>query len=436
MTEPQFFEFGVRSHDGDKTPNRFRHPVECINGKHRRFGVQDYEGIQNHLTAEPSDAAADLHTVAVACYFADKHYRRDETADRWTRRFRLSIPVIDPEPWERVAGALFTSMLELLTSDQWQLEFRKANDRSVVHQAGASSDVEPGPVEAVSLFSGGLDSFCHNVIEVKTDPRPRLLVAHGVPNQLSGIQDSLSRRIPGSACTLVQYRVEPSRIMEWSRRQLELSQRSRTLLFMSTALLACDSRGVQVLEVPENGLLALNPPLNATRVGALSTRSVHPSVLRLLNRILDHLGLDLRVENPVAHLTKGELCRRAADHLGPDGLSVLAETVSCSSMMPGLVRNPHQAPNCGGCYPCLIRRASLEAAGGDSTGYDDHGRASRRTRAAQDNTHRALRQWLSRPFGLPELLASGPLPQETDIDAVLDVIRRSRAELNAYFTSE
>lgn len=434
MTEPQFFEFGVSSLGTDKTPNRFWHPVECINGKDRRFGVQNYRRIQNHFIAELSTGVADLHTVAVACYFADKHYRRDETADRWTRRFHMSIPVIDPEPWERGAGALFTSMLELLTSDRWQLEFRQ-DSMSAVHLRQPMDGVEPGSVEAVSLFSGGLDSFCHNVIEAETNPRPRLLVAHGVPAQLSDIQDSLSRRIPGAACTLVQYRVEPRRIMEWSRRQLELSQRSRTLLFMSTALLACDSRGVPVLEVPENGLLALNPPLNATRVGALSTRSVHPSVLRLLNRILDHLGLDLRVENPVAHLTKGELCRRAADLLGSEGLSALAETVSCSSMMPGRTRNPHQAPNCGGCYPCLIRRASLEAAGGDLTGYDED-RASRRAREAQSNTRRVLRQWLTRPFGMPELLASGPLPPETDVDAVLDVVRRSRAELSECFAPE
>lgn len=435
MTEPKFFEFGVKSHDGDKSPNRFRHPVECINGKHRKFGVQDYEGIQKHFITEPSAGVADLHTVAVACYFADKHHRRDETADRWTRRFRLSIPVIDPEPWENGAGSLFTSVLELLTSDRWQLEFRQ-DSMSAVYLRQPMEGVEPGPVEAVSLFSGGLDSFCHNVIEAKTDPRPRLLVAHGVPNQLSDIQDSLSRHISGAACTLVQYRVEPSRIMEWSRRKLELSQRSRTLLFMSTALLACDSRGVRVLEVPENGLLTLNPPLNATRVGALSTRSVHPSALHLLNRILDHLSLDLRVENPIAHLTKGELCRRAAGLLGPEGLSVLAETVSCSSMMPGRTRNPHRTPNCGGCYPCLIRRASLEAAGGDLTRYGDHGRASRSARESQSNTHRALRQWLNRPFGLPELLASGPLPPDADVDASLDVVRRSRAELNAHFTPE
>ena len=235
---------------------------------------------------------------------------------------------------------------------------------------------------------------------------------------------------------LARYRVEPSRIMAWNRRKLELSQRSRTLLFMSTALLACDSHGVQILEVPENGLLALNPPLNVTRVGALSTRSVHPGVLHLLNRILNRLALDLRVENPVAHLTKGELCRRAADLLGPKGLSVLRETVSCSSMMPGRTRNPHQTPNCGGCYPCLIRRASLEAAGGDLTDYDDIGQVSLRVRASQVDTRRALRQWLSRPFGLPELLASGPLPSEIDVDAVLDVVRRSRGELNECFSSE
>lgn len=434
MSEEQFFEFGVQGDGTDKTRNRFRHPVECVNGRLLRFGVQDYEGLWLHLTEEPSDRAADLHTVAVACYLADKHYRRDETADGWTRRFRLAIPVIDPEPWENGAGALFTSMLELLTSDRWQLEFRRSS-RSRVHQRTTVREIEPGPVEAVSLFSGGLDSFCHNVIAAATDPRPRLLVGHVVPNQLADIQKSLCRRIKGAPCTPAQYRVEPSRVMAWSRRQLELTQRTRTLLFMTTALLACESRAVPVLEIPENGLLALNPPLNVTRVGALSTRSVHPSVLDLLNRILGRLGLDLRVENPVAHLTKGELCKRAADHMGSDGPTALAATVSCSSMMPGRTRNPHAAPNCGGCYPCLIRRASLQAAGEDLTVYDDR-LGTKRGRESQNNTLRSLRQWLSRPFGHPELLASGPLPAGADTGAILEVVRRSRAELSASFPPE
>ncbi len=435
MTEWQPFEFGVTSIDGDQTKYRFPHPVECANRKARNFGVQDYQGLQNHLTAEPGDRVADLHTVAVACYIADKHYRRDESSDGWTRRFQMKIPVIDPEPWENGAGALFTELLEFLTSDQWRLEFRP-HPRSVVHRIGSLPDTAPNPVEVVSLFSGGLDSFCHNVIAASNNPAPRLLIGHCVPNQLIGIQKSLSTRIQGAHCSLAQFRVEPNRIRDWSPRDLELTQRTRTLLFMTTALLACDSRGVPVLEVPENGLLALNPPLNATRVGGSSTKSVHPSVLHLMNQVLERLALDLRVENPIAHLTKGELCRRAVNVLGPGGLSTLARTVSCSSMMPGRTRDTQRTPNCGRCYPCLIRHASLDAAGGDRTSYNRQDFEDLPMLESPARHRRALRRWLGRPFGTPELLGSGALPPGIDIDAALDVIRRSRAELEACYASE
>jgi 7-cyano-7-deazaguanine synthase in queuosine biosynthesis len=423
------FEFGVGSIDGYRERFRFPHPVETYRRGTHRFGVQEYRRLRNHMKFTPSAAVADFHTVAVACFLADKHYLRSETPDGWTRRFHLTIPVIDPAPWNGRAGALLEKALAFLTSDRWRLEFQPGR-RSHVHAQPQLSDTEAEPPRAVSLFSAGLDSFCYNVIAAAAETKPRFLVGHSVPHQLVGMQKRLSKRLPGSGHTLAQFKVEPHRIRPWNEQRLELTQRTRTLLFMSTALLLCESEGAPVLEVPENGLLAVNPPLNATRVGACSTRSVHPMTMHLVNGVLDELATGLRVENPVADLTKGELCEQAANVLGPEGLSSLAATVSCSSMMPGRRRSTQKAPNCGWCYPCLVRHASLEFAGGDRSRYEiPDGPARGMPRNGNDSNRKALRYWLQAPFGRAEMLAAGPFPASTDIDGLLNVIRRSRSEL-------
>jgi hypothetical protein len=427
------FEFGVGSIYGYQKRNKFPHPVETYYWKIRDFGVQEYKTLQPHMGAQPSNAVADLHTVAVACFLADRHYPRDETGDGWTRRLRVTIPVVDPAPWNGRAGALFTKLLEFLTSDEWELRF-KSSTRSHVHSQSPMAERDERGPSAVSLFSAGLDSFCHNAIATATDDRPRFLVGHSVPNQLIDIQKSLSRRLPGNRHTLVQFKVEPRHIPEWNEKQLELSQRTRTLLFMGTALLLCEGVNAPVLEIPENGLLALNPPLNVTRTGAGSTKSVHPMTLHLVNSVLGELGTQLSVENPVAHLTKGELCGLAADVLGPEGLPALAATVSCSSMMPGSTRNTKDFPNCGWCYPCLVRHASLEAAGGDSTRYEaEEGPAQAQWHNGRDAARKALRRWLEAPFGRAQLLAAGPLPPSAVVDDLLEVVKRSREELRQTF---
>jgi len=90
--------------------------------------------------------------------------------------------------------------------------------------------------------------------------------------------------------------------------------------------------------------------------------------------------------------------------------------------------------NCGYCYPCLLRRAGLiHALGDDPTEYqhnvaelpiDDH--------KARDLT--ALTQWLNKPFGLRDVVADSPYPDDVPPPAVLPVLLRGRTEFSAMLT--
>ncbi|MEV1144255.1 hypothetical protein [Micromonospora sp. NPDC049799] len=46
---------------------------------------------------------------------------------------------------------------------------------------------------------------------------------------------------------------------------------------------------------------------------------------------------------------------------------------------------------------------------------------------------RALHRWLSRPFGLRDLITDMPVPDHLDLGPLLDVVERGRHELEAMF---
>ena len=113
-----------------------------------------------------------------------------------------------------------------------------------------------------------------------------------------------------------------------------------------------------MLKVPENGLIALNVPLDRLRLGALSTRTTHPFYIARWNEMLAALGIAGRIENPYWDKTKGEM---VAGCVNPSLLAKLApSSLSCSSPSKGRWTKQPQG-HCGFCLPCLIRRASLLA---------------------------------------------------------------------------
>ena len=115
------------------------------------------------------------------------------------------------------------------------------------------------------------------------------------------------------------------------------------------------------LYIPENGLISINPPLTARRIGSLSTRTTHPFFLGKLNELFINIGLPVKLLNPYQFKTKGEMivdCQNQALLK-----KVAVDTVSCGKWKRSGIQ-------CGRCVPCLIRRASFNAATyNDNTPY-------------------------------------------------------------------
>lgn len=142
----------------------------------------------------------------------------------------------------------------------------------------------------------------------------------------------------------------------------DLNQRSRSFLFIAISLWAMSgTKNLHELLMPENGLIALNVPLDYLRNGSHSTRTTHPYYLKLWNEIAgDIFGYSIR--NPYWNKTKGEM---ASECLNKEVLKIaMGQSFSCSSVNSASIHSG-RSQHCGHCLPCIIRRAAMHKAFGD-----------------------------------------------------------------------
>jgi hypothetical protein len=190
------------------------------------------------------------------------------------------------------------------------------------------------------------------------------------------------------------------------------------------------------LSVPENGLIALNVPLDPLRLGALSTRTTHPFYMARWNDLLNALGIAGRLENPYWNMTKGEMVANCANQKLL--ASLIPDSLSCAS--PAKARWQGRAmEHCGYCLPCIIRRAALKKGlkTADSTDYtvNLHARPLN-TLQAEGQQVRAFQYAIERVRRKPQLASlliykPGPLADEPPARqaALADVYRRGLAEV-------
>jgi hypothetical protein len=135
---------------------------------------------------------------------------------------------------------------------------------------------------------------------------------------------------------------------------------------MSFAAVAAALHGLSDIFICENGVLSLNVPISDARKGTRSTRHAHPLYLLYFNQLVNALyERKFKVQNPFFFWTK----REEADLLRSTKLCpLIKDTVTCWGYPNQTLRYPN-SNHCGYCLPCIVRRASLIAAGLEA--YDD-----------------------------------------------------------------
>jgi hypothetical protein len=178
------------------------------------------------------------------------------------------------------------------------------------------------------------------------------------------------------------------------------------------AIATCFSKNVDVL-IPENGLISLNIPLTNSRLGSSSTRTTHPFYLEMFQTLLQNLGIGISLFNPYQFKTKGEMilsCKNF-EFLKKN----ISNTMSCSHPDQGRMLGETQPRHCGSCFPCIIRRASIERAGiMDSTSYRDTGFSDGETARINHNSYQIGLRKFDEKYAFLSIQKSGPIKSEIE----------------------
>lgn len=416
-------------------PDEVATPLRLMNGERLEYGMGHALDDLCILGLAPSEIGVDILVLAAHVHAADTRISRgSEAQDGWTREIRLMVPVSDEPRWS-ASASIIKRALDFLTGDRWTIEFRSRPAAFATTVLAPSSDLIAPPFDGVSLFSGGLDSLIGAIDRLEAGKTP-LLVSHAGEGAVSKSQDACFNGLKA------HYRRNAfDRLRVWMTFDgglvegvsSEGTTRGRSFLFF--ALGACVGTALKrdfILQVPENGLIALNVPLDPLRLGALSTRTTHPFHIARWNELLAALDVPGELVNPYWDKTKGEM---AAACTNPTLLAAIApESLSCSSPAKARWKGLPQG-HCGYCLPCLIRRASL--LGKDGTSYSLPNLRARMldTNQAEGQQVRSFQLAISRLAERPALAAlfihkPGSLADVVaDQPALADVYRRGLEEV-------
>lgn len=316
----------------------------------------------------PTLEASDLLALAMAVSTVDKVAPRRASDDGWTRTLAVRAPMSSAHDL-----ACVTETLSFLTGDAWAVTGYPVEDPALALPPLDQALLPSIDADAVSLFSGGLDSLCGVITLLEDDPKLRLLlVSHYEGGQASprqrSLYDELVAHYGADRVILRRLWVRPApRSAGGGLDVVERTTRARSFLFLAAAIAAASGLGADTpVYVPENGYIALNVPLTRARVGSASTRTTHPYYFELLGRCMRQMNMLHEIRNPLGLMTKGEALANCPNQAL---LSRLApQTISCSHPEVGRWGALAQG-NCGYCFPCIIRQASLHASGMDGGAY-------------------------------------------------------------------
>lgn len=414
-----------------------------VGEKSLRFGIGSAISQLSKLNIYPSEIALDLLMLAIMVQAADTRLNRIQTSqDAWTREIKIIVPVSDTDLWSKSADVL-ERMLRFLTGDLWQVEFRDRPEK--FKNLIKIKLLSPQDYDGVSLFSGGLDSLVGAINSLESGTLP-LFVSHAGEGAVSSPQTAVFEKLKKeySDKQIHRLRFPSARFPKnlFPGVGTENSTRGRSFLFFALAAFAGSGLKKSFdLRVPENGLIALNVPLDPTRLGSLSTRTTHPYYIHRWNELLQTLNIPGSIFNPYWNRTKGEMVAECKNQKFLK--SVVALSVSCAHPSAGRYHGGTMDHHCGHCVPCIIRRAATQYAwkpGEDKTSYilsDMHERAlnSKKAEGVQIRAYQyAIANLNNKPNSAHALVHKpGPLLEDIRIlNDLVSVYKRGMKEVESF----
>jgi queuosine biosynthesis protein QueC len=333
--------------------------VQPFNGQQYRLDLNSFAALAHRPLAR---LEADLAFIAAAVYLADRAAPRHPYGINgqayWRRSMHLDLCVSDSRHW-KASESLLSSTLEFLTEDDWSFEFRSgrpvtgSESQLMLWKSNALVSMTP------ALFSGGLDSLAGAIRSADAPSASRLLLVSGVTHSRLAIcqvdqAERLRLAFPSMPIDHLQvdygFTDRPKSIV------LESSQRTRAFIHCVFGTLGASMVGASGLDIYENGIGALNLPLDATQLGSQNSRGTHPTFLKRMSMFASAaLERQYTIRLPFQFATKAEVLRHPAIQKNGNWLSL---SNSCD-IYPNYL---HRQSHCGACPACLFRRMSLHSA--------------------------------------------------------------------------
>lgn len=319
--------------------------------------------ISSKMVANIPPVLVDLLEIASYVYCADQATTRgkndaDDHGAKWRRRFRFHIPVREPEVWssDSVLTALCDT-LGFLSDDEYEFTFEKAaNPPALLQYLDFSADGTTGfQAEEVILFSGGIDSLGGAVQEAVVGKRKVALVSHRSAPKIFKRQKDLLQGLGGFCAT------KPFHVPVWVYKDKalgrEFTQRTRSFLYASLAVVVARIFNLWRIRFYENGTVSINLPISPQVVGSRATRTTHPQVINGLSQLFSAIfQKTFTVENPFLWKTRAEVVQSIRE-AGCGQL--LKNSVSCTRVFEMTNLKTH----CGTCSQCIDRRFATLSAG-------------------------------------------------------------------------
>lgn len=319
--------------------------------------------INRAMVSNIPEVLLDLLEVAAYVYCADQRASRGSEklsghGRDWRRVMNFTIPVRRPELWASAAVTeALCETLGFLSDDSYAFSFVTAID-PLAERERYFEELSEGTFvpDEVALFSGGVDSFAGAVEDLVGHGKRLALVGHHSAPQIYNVQKALIEGLRQGGLGGQLFYV-PVNVTNSGTVARETTQRTRSFLFASLALVVARMFGKDAFTFYENGVVSLNLPIARDVLGSRATRTTHPKVIRGFEGIFSSvLDREIRISTPFRWLTKTEVTRKISDHgFGP----LLAKTNSCTRPRTWTKDQRH----CGACSQCIDRRFAVLAAG-------------------------------------------------------------------------
>lgn len=306
-----------------------------------------------------SNEALDLFYISLMVYYADRKFLRQNTYDAWTRSFKIYMPVLEPDKWNK-NKILLEQMISFLSGDLWKFDFRsrELNENEKKVEKWALKPKKNYSPDALCMLSGGLDSFIGAIDLLNSNKNIAFIGHYGGGKGVIEYQKFLKNEL------IKEYSLDEQQFFNFHASPvggIEESTRTRSFMFFTHAIILASAQNKEItIYIPENGFISLNIPITSTRLGSSSTRTTHPYYMEQLQLLLCGLDIKVKLENPYQFLTKGEMIANCKNSLFLK--RNINNTMSCSHPDLGRFQKESSSSHCGNCLPCIIRRAAIEKA--------------------------------------------------------------------------